>query len=160
MAPTTPMGSRRVKASLPSPTSAASIGTISPASLRASTAANVNVLTARAASTRAVFSGLAASAAMVRAKSSTRSLEEAGGGVEDLGPLPLRERCAGERLRAGGNSLVDVGGGGRCHGAYLQAVVGRAHDDGLGHAVAPYPFRRPVLRWRALGDAGRDADPR
>ena len=73
MAPTTPTGTRRVKASRPSPTSAASIGTMSPVSRRASTAAKVNVLTARLASARAVFRGLADSAAMVRAKSSVRS---------------------------------------------------------------------------------------
>ena len=73
IAPTTPTGTRSVKASLPSPTSAASMGTISPVSRRASTAANVNVLTARSASTRAVFNGLAASAAIVAANSSTRS---------------------------------------------------------------------------------------
>src|SRR6266511_2476785 len=41
MAPTTPIGRRRVNASFPSPACAASIGTISPESLRASTAANV-----------------------------------------------------------------------------------------------------------------------
>ena len=41
IAPTTPIGRRSVKASLPSPACEASIGTISPASLRASTAAKV-----------------------------------------------------------------------------------------------------------------------
>ena len=41
IAPTIPIGCRSVNASLPSPAWAASIGTISPASLRASTAANV-----------------------------------------------------------------------------------------------------------------------
>ena len=41
IAPTTPRGMRSVNASFPSPACAASIGTISPASLRASTAANV-----------------------------------------------------------------------------------------------------------------------
>lgn len=73
IAPTTPMGTRRVKASLPSPTSEASRGTISPARRRASAAENVKVLTARRASTRAVFKGLAASTAIVWANSSVRS---------------------------------------------------------------------------------------
>ena len=73
MAPTTPTGTRRVKPSFPSPGAAASSGIISPASLRASTAANWNVPTARSASTRAVRMGLAASSAMIRANSSTRS---------------------------------------------------------------------------------------
>ena len=41
IAPTTPIGTRRVKPSLPWPACDASIGTISPASLRASTAAIV-----------------------------------------------------------------------------------------------------------------------
>ena len=41
IAPTIPIGRRSVKPSLPSPAWAASIGTISPASLRASTVANV-----------------------------------------------------------------------------------------------------------------------
>ena len=41
IAPTTPIGRRNVKASLPSPACDASMGTISPASLRASTAAMV-----------------------------------------------------------------------------------------------------------------------
>ena len=73
IAPTTPIGSRSVNASLPSPAALASIGTTSPASVRAATAANVNVDTARCASTRAVLIGLAASLAMSRANSSTRS---------------------------------------------------------------------------------------
>ena len=73
MPPTTPTGKRRVKASLPSPTSAASMGTMSPARRLASTAEKVKVDTARWASMRAVFRGLAASAAMVRAKASVRS---------------------------------------------------------------------------------------
>ena len=74
MAPTTPMGMRRVKPSLPSPGALASSGTISPTSLRASTAEKTNVPTARSASTRAVRIGFAASSAMIRANSSTRAL--------------------------------------------------------------------------------------
>ncbi len=73
IAPTTPMGRRSVNASLPAPAGDASIGTTSPASLRASTAAIVNVETARDASTRAAFMGLPASAEIVRATSSARS---------------------------------------------------------------------------------------
>ena len=73
IAPTTPIGTRSVKPILPAPTSDASSGTTSPASRRASTAANVKVDTARCASTRAVLIGLAASSAMMCAKSSTRS---------------------------------------------------------------------------------------
>ena len=59
-----------MKASLPSPAWDASIGTISPASFRASTAAIVYVDMARATSTRAALSGLPASAVICRATSS------------------------------------------------------------------------------------------
>ena len=73
IAPTTPMGTRRVKPSLPSPAASASSGTISPDNLRASAAANWNVPTARSASARAVLIGFAASLAMIVANSSRRS---------------------------------------------------------------------------------------
>src|SRR3954453_6723075 len=72
IAPTMPTGCRSVKASLPVPACAASIGTISPASLRASTAANVYVDIARIASTRAAFIGLPAPSEITRATSSWR----------------------------------------------------------------------------------------
>src|ERR687895_1364312 len=68
IAATTPTGTRRVKLVLPAPAAVASIGTTSPANVRACAAANANVSTARAASTRAVLSGLAASCAMALAK--------------------------------------------------------------------------------------------
>jgi hypothetical protein len=47
IAPTIPIGIRSVSASFPAPATEASIGITSPASFRASTAANVNVDTAR-----------------------------------------------------------------------------------------------------------------
>ena len=72
IAPTTPIGRLSVNASLPSPACEASIGTISPASVRASTAANVYVDIARLASTRAAFIGLPASSEIRRATSSCR----------------------------------------------------------------------------------------
>ena len=59
IAPTTPIGVRSVKASLPSPDWDASIGTTSPASFRASTAANVYVDIAREASILARLQRLA-----------------------------------------------------------------------------------------------------
>jgi len=61
-----------VKPSLPSPACAPSSATISPASRRASTAANVYVDIARDASTRAVLIGFPASSEIVRATSSWR----------------------------------------------------------------------------------------
>ncbi len=73
IAPTIPIGKRSVKPSFPSPAGEASMGTTSPASFRASTAANVYVETARCASTRACFSGLPASAEIRCAASSRRS---------------------------------------------------------------------------------------
>ena len=72
IAPTTPIGSRSANASFPSPACAASIGTISPPSFRASTALNVYVDIARDASTRAVLIGFPASAQISRAASSWR----------------------------------------------------------------------------------------
>ena len=72
IAPTTPIGRRSVNASFPTPACDASIGTTSPASFRASTAANVYVDIARAASTRAAFIGFPASAEIVCATSSCR----------------------------------------------------------------------------------------
>ncbi len=77
IAPITPIGRRSVNATLPAPASDASIGTTSPASLRASTAANVYVETARDASTRAVLIGFPASAQIVCAISSCRSRSNA-----------------------------------------------------------------------------------
>src|SRR4029078_6088948 len=61
IAPTTPIGTRSVIATLPTPAGDASMGTPSPASLRASTAAIVNCEVARATSSRAAFIGLAPS---------------------------------------------------------------------------------------------------
>jgi hypothetical protein len=72
IAPTIPIGVRSVKASLPSPARVPSIGTTSPASFRASTAARVKVDIARCASTRAAFIGLPASSEISRATSSWR----------------------------------------------------------------------------------------
>ena len=73
IAPTTPTGSRIVKASLPAPEALEAIGTTFPASPRASAAANVNVSRHRAASARACAIGLAASRQMVSAKASARA---------------------------------------------------------------------------------------
>src|SRR5262245_3031147 len=72
IAATTPIGNRIVNASLPSPACEASIGTISPASVRACAAAIVYVDIARATSTRAAFIGLPASAEIRPAASSAR----------------------------------------------------------------------------------------
>ncbi len=70
IAPTTPTGTRSVNPSFPMPATLPSIAIISPASVRASTAAYTKVPTTRAASTRAVLIGFAASPAMLCAKSS------------------------------------------------------------------------------------------
>ncbi len=130
IAATTPTGTRNVNASLPSPAGDASIGTTSPASLRASTAAIVNVETARCASIRAAFIGFPASAQIVRATSSWRSARAAA----------VRSRIAA-RSWAGSGSLHRALGRVDCPprlvGARLRnpsddrAVVGRAHLDPL-----------------------------
>ena len=70
IAPITPIGTRTVQAMWPSPGWVPLIGTDSPESVRASPAASAYVLTARAASTRAAFMGLPASAQIVCASSS------------------------------------------------------------------------------------------
>ena len=83
-------GARSVNASLPSPAGDASIGTTSPASRRASTAANVQVETARSASTRAAFSGLPASA-QISAAASSRPAASARAAASRI----AARRCAG-----------------------------------------------------------------
>src|SRR5581483_11251829 len=97
---------------LPSPTSLASIGTISPVNVRAVAAENWNVLMARVASTRAVLMGLAASRAMVVAKSSRRSARSDA----------ARSRISARRRAAG-------------HGTDDRPVVRALDLDGLAGAV-------------------------
>ncbi len=99
IAPTTPIGIRSVSASLPTPAGDASIGTTSPASFRASTAAIVNVDCARAASTRAAFIGFPASSEIVRAISSARSSTSVRDPVEDRRALVRRDRRRHRPLR-------------------------------------------------------------
>ena len=77
IAPTIPIGRRRIRPALPSPAGCASIGTVSPVSRRASSAEKVIVCTARSTSMPAVAIGLPASWAMVRANSSRRSASSA-----------------------------------------------------------------------------------
>src|SRR3954471_14007495 len=104
-----PIGRRSVKASLPSPACAASIGTISPASLRASTAAKVDVDIAREVATRAALRGLAAPP-LQRFARVVRDLlcdllvpaGDAGDRLdEDLRALVRRQRLAQRPLRLG-----------------------------------------------------------
>ena len=110
IAATTPTGRRNVKARRPSPIGAASTGTISPVRRRASTAAKVNVLTARLASIRAVLIGLAASMAIVRAKSSARS--------------------ASNRAAASSTSARRHGGNGSSRSARAAAATARSTSAG------------------------------
>ena len=70
MAATGPSGTRRVIATRPSPCGARSIGSHSPESRRASSAATSNVIVARSTSVRASRSGFPASPANVRATAS------------------------------------------------------------------------------------------
>ena len=109
----------------------ASSGTISPSNVRASAAANWNVPTARWASTRAVRIGLAASAAMIRANSSSRARRDAAAAVEDLGPLPTGQRRRASAADGAGDGAVDVGGGAQRGAADLVSVVRRRHDGRL-----------------------------
>ncbi len=70
IAPTTPIGTRRVKATRPSPMATESTGTTSPLRVRAATAEKRRVEIARSTSARAVVTGLPASSAISRAKAS------------------------------------------------------------------------------------------
>ena len=104
--------------------------------------------------------GLAASAAMIRANSSWRVGEAAGGAVEDLGALPARatgrRRWAAERV---GHRPIDVLGGAGRHGRDHRPAVGRTHLErgragealtgqgqgtGVGHEGGRY--------WRAMAN--------
>ena len=64
--------------------------------------------------------------------------EEGGGPVEDLGPLPRRERAFVQRGLGGGDGPLDVGRGAGRHGPDDGAVVGRVHLDDVvgGEALA------------------------
>ena len=131
MAPTTPIGTRSVKPSLPSPASSASSGTTSPASVRASAAANWNVPTARSASTRAVLIGLAASRAMIVANSSRRSPSS-----------PRRDRGSPHASRAA------AGGRGS---AAAAAITARSTSAGVAAGTSPITTRRRASarrRWK------------
>ena len=159
MAATTPTGTRRVKASRPSPISAPSIGTISPVSRRASTAANVKVLTARVASTRAVLIGLAASWAMVRANSSRRSSRSRAARSR------ISARRQGERLVAqgddgGGHGPFDVCRAQSGHPTDLPAVVRRPDDDGVAHDPNGRRGRAPSRAATSRAWAMHEAMPR
>ena len=120
IAPTIPMGCLNVKASFPDPAGEASIGMTSPASLRASTAAIVNVETARDASTRAAFIGLPASAEIVRAASSARS-----------------ERSAATRSRMAARSCAGIGSRIALSAESSAARVSRAPALGTRPTSAP-----------------------
>ena len=140
MAPTTPMGTRSVKPSFPSPAAPASSGTISPASLRASAAANENVPDARSASTRAVLMGLAASRGDDPGEVLPAFGQQARRGVQYLGPLPQREGAGGERGLGRGDGAVDVLPGAGRHLPQHGSVVGRLDGDGLRwRCAAPRP---------------------
>ena len=93
IAPTIPIGRRRIRPALPSPAGCASIGTVSPVSRRASSAEKVIVCTARSTSMPAVVIGLPASWAMVRANSSRRSREQRSHAVQHRRPLVRRQRA-------------------------------------------------------------------
>ena len=104
MAPTTPIGSRTMTPTLPAPAALASIGTTSPASVRASTAAKVRVSMHRAVSPRACVIGLPASMQMVRAKASAR-------------------RATSWAARSSTSARAAAGGGGRCPRASATATA-------------------------------------
>ena len=109
IAPTTPIGTRRVKASLPSPACEASIGTTSPASFRAWTAA-IRVGGHRPRRLDACgLQRLAGLGADRLGDLLVAAAEVAGDLDQDLGPLVGRERLA-HRLGGGVDRLPGLGG--------------------------------------------------
>ena len=60
--------------------------------------------------------------------------EASGRPIEDVGPLPQRQRVGVERSLGDGDGAVDVGGGLRRDLADDGIVVGRADGDHIGHA--------------------------
>ncbi len=132
-----------------SPPAMASSGTMSPASVRASAAANRNVPAARSASTRAVLIGLAASLAMMRGELVTPLGEQARRGRRGSRPASTaaaarRQRALAQRRRRDrrrrlhrtapgrslprrrGRSTVDGVGGG-------EALAGERQCSDIGH---------------------------
>ena len=142
MAPMMPTGRRSVNAIFPSPASEAPMGTTSPASLRASTAAKVYVETAREASTRAVLIGLPASAQIVCAMSSLPLAQQPRDAVEDRCALVRRQRRL-ERARGRVDCPARVVGAGLRHPADDLAAVRGVDLDPFFESSSPYA--QPVL---------------
>ena len=92
--------------------------------------------TARSASTRAVLMGLAASAAMIRAKSSRRSASSRAAASRIAARFHSGSGPAGSAALARRDGAVDVVGGAGRDLADDRAVVGRADGDGLLGGVA------------------------
>ena len=141
MAPTTPIGTRSVKPSLPSPAAPASSGIISPASLRASAAANENVPDGPLGLDPGGLDGLGRFAGDDAGEVLAAFGQQARRGVQDLGPLPQREGAGGERGPRRGDGAVDVLLGAGRHLPQHGPVVGRLDGDGLGGGV-PLPGQR------------------
>ena len=127
----TPIGTRLTKPTLPSPAELASRGMSSPPSVRATAAEKLKVSTARAASTRAVLMGLAASAEMTAANSSTRSASGPAGLVEDRRPLVGGQRPAVVQRLGDGDGPVEVALVALGHRGDQRAVEGGVDLDAL-----------------------------
>ena len=107
----------------------ASSGTISPASVRASAAANWNVPTARSASTPCGLDRLGRLPGDDRGELLAALGEPHRGAVEDLGPLPRRQRAGRAAPRPRRSTARSTSAGvARRHLADQRAVVGRARD--------------------------------
>ena len=98
---------------------------MSPARVRASAAAKRNVSTARSASPRAVFSGLAASTAMIRAKSSRRSASRRAAVSRISARCQRGSGPAASAALAIGDGTIDLGRAAHRHPPDHRAVVGR-----------------------------------
>ncbi len=138
MAPTTPMGSRSVKPSLPSPAA----GRVERDHLAGQRAGLGRRELERAHGPLGLDPRRLDRLGRLVGDGAGELLgplgEEGRGPVEDLGPLPRRERAFVQRGLGGGDGAVDVGGGAGRHGPEDGAVVGRVHLDDVvgGEALA------------------------
>ena len=127
IAPTIPIGRRRIRPALPSPAGCASIGTVSPVSRRASSAEKVIVCTARSTSMPAVAIGLPASWAIVARELLAPLREQRGHPVQHRRALVRRQRALHRPLGRVDRAASRRRAAAERHAPDHAAVVGRRH---------------------------------
>jgi len=155
IAPTTPIGRRSVKASFPSPACAASIGTISPASLpRFDCGERVGRHRTSSLHARG-FQGLPCFVGDQPRSLFVAPAERTGDAHEDLGPLVRRQRFAHGEL-SGVDGSARLVGAGFCHAADDVAGIGRAHLEPVARLDPLAPDEQ--LLFVGLSDHGASLD--